>query len=103
MPISPLGGIACKILLQILEASTRFPICFHCNLLSISYHLKVIRHVSFGWDLPIPGQMLGIWGPGDPQNLNCGDSNPQKALPQAKLRRLSYYTSKSAGSFCQTA
>ena len=27
MPISPLGGITCKILLQILEASTRFPIC----------------------------------------------------------------------------
>ena len=26
MPISPLGGITCKISLQILKASTRFPI-----------------------------------------------------------------------------
>ena len=27
MPISPLEGIKCKMLLKILEASTRFPIC----------------------------------------------------------------------------
>ena len=81
MPISPLGGITCKILLQILEASTRFTICVPLQLFVISYRLKVIQHVSFGWDLPIPGQILGIWGPGDPQNLNYGDSNPQKALP----------------------
>ena len=50
----------------------------HYNFLSISYCLKVIRHISFGWDFPIPGKILRVLGPGDPQNLNCIDSNPPK-------------------------
>ena len=51
---------------------------FHYNFLFISYRLKVISHVSFGLDFPILGKILRVWGPGDPQNLNCSVSNPPK-------------------------
>ena len=42
---------------------------------------------------------MGVLGAGGPQNLNCGDCNPQKAHLWIIPSRLSIYTSKSVHGF----
>ena len=78
MPISPLGVSHVKFYYTFWKPVPDFLFVFHCNFLSISYRLKVIRHISFGWHFPIPGKILRVLGPGDPQNLNSSASNPPK-------------------------
>src|SRR5664279_2577547 len=40
----------------------------------------------FGWDFPIGGLKLAVFGYGDPQNVNFNDSNPQKARVSTEPR-----------------
>src|SRR5208282_567553 len=74
MPISPLGGITCKILLQILEASTRFPICVPLQLFVYLLPFKIYSTRQFWLGFAYTGANLGDLGARRPQNLNCGDS-----------------------------
>jgi hypothetical protein len=50
-------------------------------------NLKVIERFSFGWDFPIPGQILVVLGTEHPQKFHFSFLDPQKALPWAKPRR----------------
>ena len=49
--------------------------------------------------MPRQGEILGVLGAGGPQNLNCGDCDPQKAHLWVIPSRLSIYTSKSVHGF----
>ena len=46
---------------------------------------------------------MGVFGAGDPQNLKCGDCNPQKAHMWVMPGFLSVYTLKSVHGFGQAA
>ena len=65
-----------------------FLFVFHYNFLPISYRSKVIKlfiMVGFAYK----GRHFGGFGAGDPQNLKCGDCNPQKAYMWVIPSRLS--------------
>ena len=62
MPISPLGGITCKILLQILEASTRFPICVPLQLFVYLLPFKSYSTRQFWLGFAYTGANLGDLG-----------------------------------------
>ena len=80
MPISALGGITGKMLWQILKASTRFPIRVPLQLFVYLLSFKSYSTRQFCLGFLYTGENFAFLGPGDPQNLNFGDSIPQKAL-----------------------
>jgi len=68
MPISPLGGITCKILLQILEASTRFPLCVPLQLFVYLLPFKSYSTRQFWLGFAYTGANFGdLGGPETPK------------------------------------
>lgn len=35
---------------------------FHCTKQHAFHHFSVISHLMFGWDLPMSGVNVGVWG-----------------------------------------
>src|SRR5208282_6443467 len=79
-----------------------FLFVFHYNFCS-SLTVKKLLSFSLWWDLPIKGEIFGVLGAGDPQNLKCGDCNPQKAHLWVIPSLLSVNASKSVHGFDQAA
>ena len=73
------------------KAVADFLFVFHYNFF-LSLTVKKLLSFSFWLDLPIQGEILGVLGAGDPQNLKCGDCNPQKAHSWVMPSLLSVYT-----------
>ena len=69
MPISPLGGITGKILLQILEASTRFPICVPLQLFVYLLPFKSYSTRQFWLGFTYTGANFGYLGARRPQKF----------------------------------
>ena len=69
MPISPLGGMTCKILLQIPEASTRFPICVPLQLFVYLLPLKSHSARQFWLGFAYTGANLGDLGGPETPNI----------------------------------
>ena len=67
MPICPPGASQVKLYDRFWKLVPDFLFVFHCNVVSFSCRLKVIRHVNFGWGFPIPGKILGVGGLGTPK------------------------------------
>jgi hypothetical protein len=67
MPISPLGGITGKMVLQILKDSTRFPICVPLQHFVYLLLFKTYSTRQFWLGFAYIGKIWGIWGPGDPK------------------------------------
>jgi len=53
------------------------------------------QQFSFSWDFPTDAKILAIIWTADPQKINCHHSDPQKAVPWTKPRRLSQCALKS--------
>ena len=80
MPISMLGAWYVKYYNRFGKPVDDFLYVF-ITTFCLSLTVKKLLSFSFWQDLPRQGDILGILGAGDPQNLNCGDFNPQKAHP----------------------
>ena len=65
------------------DSESQYPISYLCSITTFVYLLpfKSYSTRQFWLGFPYTGENFGIMGSGDPQNLNVGDSNPQKALP----------------------
>ena len=69
----------------------------------LSLTVKKLLSFSFWLGFAYKGRNFGVLGAGDPQNLICGDCNPQKAHMCVISSLLSAYTLKSVHGFGQAA
>jgi len=66
------------------------PTLYSCSIDTFCLSLDVIRLFVFGWDFPTGGEMLGVLGQNDPQNIKWEKKLAGRALFYAKLRLLSH-------------
>ena len=89
----------------ITDSESQLLISCLCSITTFCPSLTVKKLLSFSFWLGFAykGRNFGVLGAGDPQNLKCGDCNPQKAHLCVISSLLSVYTLKSVHGFGQAA
>ena len=83
----------------IADSESQYPISYLCSITTFCLSVKKLLSFSFSQGFAYTERNLGVLGAGDPQHLNCGACNPQKAHMWVIPSRLSIYTSKSVHGF----